>query len=83
MSYCSKQEKKILSNANNRSNLVKLMMLFIIPLIVFIYMSSIQIGKLSNQTQQLTSLEKLTLLATKLTSLLHELQKERGYTSVY
>jgi len=83
MSYCSKQERKRFSNANNRSNLVKLMMLFIIPLIVFIYMASIQIDKLSNQAQQLTSLEQLTLLTTKLTSLLHELQKERGYTSVY
>ena len=46
-------------------------------------MSSIQISKLSNQAQQLTSLEQLTLLTTKLTSLLHELQKERGYTSIY
>jgi len=54
-----------------------------IPLIVFIYMSSIQITKLSNQAQQLTKLKQLTLLAISLSSLLHELQKERGYTSVY
>ena len=82
MNPWSERARKI-SNANNINNLVKLTTLFIIPLIIFIYMSSIQIGKLSSQTQQLTKLEQLTLLATKLSSLLHELQKERGYTGVY
>jgi len=82
MNPWSERARKI-SNANNINNLVKLTTLFIIPLVVFIYMSSIQIGKLSNQAQQLTKLKQLTLIATKLSSLLHELQKERGYTSVY
>ena len=83
MNYWSEQARKINTNSNTRSNLVKLTTLFMIPLIVFIYMSSIQITKLSNQAQQLTKLKQLTLLAISLSSLLHELQKERGYTSVY
>ncbi len=66
-----------------RNNLVKLITLFIIPLLVFIYMASIQVDRLSNQAQQLSRLEQLTILSITLSALLHELQKERGYTAIY
>jgi len=79
----AKQEKSIAGRINSSGNITKLSTLFIFPLLVCLYMASLQIEQLSTQNQQLNKLEKFTLLATKLSALLHELQKERGYTSVY
>ncbi len=79
----SKQATSIVAIISNRGNLAKLTALFITPLFVCIYMSSLQIERLSIHNNQLNKLEKFTILATKLSALLHELQKERGYSSVY
>ncbi|SFD69002.1 nitrate- and nitrite sensing domain-containing protein [Pseudoalteromonas denitrificans] len=67
----------------DRAHKLKLALLFIFPLVIFVFSSLIQIDKLSKRAEQLTNLEQLTALTIHLTALLHEFQKERGLTGMY
>lgn len=62
---------------------IKLSLLFIVPLLISINAALFQIDKLTTRASQLTNLEQLTNLTLKISHLLHELQKERGYAGVY
>jgi len=62
---------------------IKLSLLFILPLLISISGGLFQIDKLTTRASQLANLERLTNLTIEISHLLHDLQKERGYASVY
>ncbi len=66
-----KQDKKGLTLLKNMSIKQKLIMIMVIPLIFESY----------NKTQNLTKLEKVIVFSTKISALVHETQKERGFTA--
>ena len=59
----------------------KLMMIMVIPLIVVIFLSATVVYESFNKTQNLTKLEKVIIFSTKIGALVHETQKERGFTA--
>ncbi len=59
----------------------KLIMIMVIPLIVVIFLSTTVIFESYNKTQNLTKLENVIVLSTKIGALVHETQKERGFTA--
>ncbi|PHR84749.1 MAG: hypothetical protein COA59_05090 [Colwellia sp.] len=62
---------------------IKLSLLFILPLLIFLSSSLFQIDKLTTRSVQLANLEQLTHLTIQFSNLLHNLQKERGYTGIF
>jgi len=62
---------------------IKLSLLFVFPLLIFISSATFQIDKLTTRTLQLANMDELTNLTVKISHLLHNLQKERGYSGVY
>ena len=62
---------------------IKLSLLFIFPLLIFLSSSLSQINKLTTRASQLANLERFTNLTLEISHLLHDLQKERGYTGVF
>jgi len=62
---------------------LKLSLLFIFPLLISISGALFQIDKLTTRASQLANLEQLTNLTVKISGLLHNLQKERGYAGIY
>lgn len=64
-------------------NKIKLSLLFIFPLFIFLSSSLFQIDKLTIRASQLANVDTLTNLTLKISRLLHDLQKERGYSGVF
>ncbi len=62
---------------------IKLSLLFIIPLLISLNGALFQIDKLTTRASQLANVEQLTNLTVEIRHLLHNLQKERGYTGVF
>jgi len=62
---------------------IKLSLLFIFPLLIFLSSSLSQIDKLTTRASQLANLDSLTNLTIEISHLLHDLQKERGYSGVF
>ncbi len=65
------------------SHKAKLLYLLLIPLAIFVTVSSYQIVRLANHANRISDLEQLGDLAIHLSDLIHELQKERGITGIY
>lgn len=67
----------------SKSTHAKLTVLFILPLLIFLLVSAVQIRQSMKQTQEIANLEKLVELAIHISALIHETQKERGSTGIY
>ena len=61
----------------------KLSVLLIVPVIVILFFSSTAIYNKVNSANEMYKIEQLVLLGSHISSLVHELQKERGATAVY
>ena len=59
----------------------KLIMIMVIPLIVVIFLSTTVVYESYSKTQNLTKLDKVIVFSTKIGALVHETQKERGFTA--
>lgn len=66
-----------------KSTHTKLIALFILPFLIFLVVSAIQIKENANKVADISKLENLVTLATHISSLIHETQKERGSTGIY
>ena len=66
---------------NNFSIKKKLILLVFIPLVWLIYFSTVQTYKGYNKSIQMEKIQKVAILATKISALVHETQKERGMTA--
>ena len=66
---------------NNINIKYKLIILVFIPLIWLIYFASIHTYDAYKKSYQMDKIEKVALLATKISALVHETQKERGMTA--
>ena len=68
---------------NNISMKTKLMLLIALPLIGLIILSVILNKEHFQTTKNLEKIEKITILSTKLSSMIHEIQKERGLSASF
>jgi len=62
---------------------IKLSLLFLFPLLISVSAALFQIDKLTNRASQLANLDRLTNLTIEISHLIHNLQKERGYSGVF
>ncbi len=62
---------------------IKLSLLFLFPLLISVSAALFQIDKLTTRASQLANLDRLTNFTFEISHLLHDLQKERGYTGVF
>ena len=76
-----KADKGIASHQVNHK--IKLSLLFIFPLLISVCAALFQIDKLTNRASNLANVDELTRLTFEVSHLLHDLQKERGYTGVF
>jgi len=68
---------------NNTSIKIKMIMMVFIPSIVIFILLSMSSYKNYEQTQELASIEEVAILATKIGSMIHNTQKERGASAGY
>lgn len=61
----------------------KIILLLTLPMLAFVWSSSLSIKSSINANQEMTQLTQLTKLSTIYSELTHELQKERGMTAGY
>ena len=66
---------------NNFGIKYKLMLLVFIPLVWLIYFAGMHTYDAYNKSSQMDKIEKVAVLATKISTLVHETQKERGMTA--
>jgi len=63
---------------NNMSIKMKMSMMVFIPIVVILVLVSISSYKNYRQTQELSNIQEITILATKIGAMIHNTQKERG-----
>jgi len=68
---------------NNLKIKAKLLILVMLPAIGLLYFSSVQLIKENYSLKSMKHIEEVTILAAKVSSLVHETQKERGMTAGY
>ena len=61
----------------------KLLVLLVVPLLVILFFSSTSIYNKVTSAYEMNKIEQLVILGSHISSLVHELQKERGATAVY
>ena len=66
---------------NNFGIKYKLILLVFIPLVWLIYFATMHTYDAYNKSSQMDKIEKVAILATKISALVHETQKERGMTA--
>ena len=63
---------------NNMSIKMKMSMMVFIPIVVILVLVSMSSYKNYRQTQELSNIQEITILATKIGAMIHNTQKERG-----
>jgi len=61
----------------------KLVVLLVMPLLVILFFSSTAIYNKVNTKTEMNKIDQLVILSSHISSLVHELQKERGATAVF
>lgn len=67
----------------NLSILNKISIIVLVPFLLILYFSILDINEKLQVLDEVNDIEQLSLLSVKLSSLIHETQKERGATGVY
>jgi len=70
----------IIENLNFKN---KLFILLLVPILVILFFSSTAIYNKVNTSSEMNKIDQLIILSTHISSLVHELQKERGTTAVF